>query len=795
MARHPLTLLGALLLAAVIHVPAAAPACPGDCDGGGTVTVDELILAVRIGLGEAMPEACPAVDRDGDGAVVVAELIAAVRAALDGCPAATPTPAPTATPRPTVRASFCGEDAAAVEARIQALLERMTLAEKVEQMHGAGILPVGGLWPTTENSRLGIPPLRMVDGPRGVSRGTGPATSFPVGIARGASWDEELEERVGRAIALEARARGATALLAPTVNVLRHPLWGRAQETYGEDPFHIGRMGAAFVRGAQTELAACAKHFALNSIENSRAVVDVVADERTLREVYLPHFRTIVQDAHVAVVMSAYNSVNGSFASENGHLLRQILKTEWGFPGLVVSDWVFAVKSTVGSARAGLDLEMPLAQYYGPPLLAAVERGEVDEATIDEAVLRILRVKECFPRSPDPPPLEIIESDEHRALAREAAVRGMVLLKNDGLLPLDPAQIPEVVVVGPLADRENLGDTGSSATRSTEVVTPLEGLRARFGAEKVRFLPGPDWSAAETESIRTAAVVIAVAGLTWRDEGENVPGGAGDRSQLELPDDQESLVAAAVALNPRTVVVVEGGGPVTPGPWLDRAAALLLAWYPGLEGGHAIADVLTGQEEPGGRLPVSIARELSDLPPFDNVSRQVQYGYFHGYRHLDREGIDPLFPFGFGLSYTTFAYEQLQIDQPQVAPGEPLTGRVRVRNTGPRRGREVVQIYASVPDSVVERPVRWLVAFAPVELEPGESRDVAFRVDPDTLAYYDTEVEQWVLEETEYVLHAGSHARDLPLEARFRIGSPAGGSTHHGGGGAVTRASRRGSSG
>ncbi len=386
---------------------------------------------------------------------------------------------------------FCGGADEEVEARVDELLAQMTLAEKVEQMHGGG--GIDGGWLTPDNERLGIPGFAMIDGPRGVSGIAGHATAFPVGMARGATWDPDLEERVGAAIGAEARAVGASVLLAPTINLLRHPSWGRAQETYGEDSLHIGKMGAAFIRGAQQHIAASAKHFALNSIEDTRFTVSVLADERTLREVYLPHFRMAVEEGHVASVMSAYNRVRGAYAAENAHLLSDILKGEWGFAGFVESDWILGTRSTVPSALAGLDVEMPTSQYYGAPLQAAVENGEVPAAVIDAAVRRVLRVKLCFRLDSDPPVPDpaAIETAETLALAREVARAAIVLLRNEGaVLPLDVTAIDSLAVVGPLADAENIGDTGSSAVMPSEIVTPLEGIVARLGAAAVTHVPG-----------------------------------------------------------------------------------------------------------------------------------------------------------------------------------------------------------------------------------------------------------------------------------------------------------------
>ncbi len=417
--------------------------------------------------------------------------------------------------------SFCGCRGEAVEALISDILGEMTLAEKLDQMHGIGFLPVDGLWHTAENERLGISGFWMVDGPRGVGAFAGTATAFPVGMARGATWDRELEERVGEAMGREVRGKGGSVLLAPTINILSHPRWGRAQETYGEDPTHLGNMGVAFIRGAQRHVVASAKHFALNNIENTRYWVNVSVDERTLREIYLPHFRMAVQEGHVGSVMSAYNRVNGSYCSGNLPLLGRILKNDWGFEGFVESDWFFGTWSSAESALAGLDIEMPAPIFYGNRLLAAVEGGAVPEEAINGAVRRILRVKYCFDLDTNPPEPnpEEVATEGHAELALEVAREAIVLLKNEGVLPLDREDIESLVVVGGLADTPNHGDKGSSAVDPPYVITPLEGIRNRAGDLRVDYVVGNPLSEDDRAAIAGADATVVVAGLTARSTG------------------------------------------------------------------------------------------------------------------------------------------------------------------------------------------------------------------------------------------------------------------------------------
>lgn len=657
-----------------------------------------------------------------------------------------------------------------LEQQVQKLLDEMSLEEKVDQMHGQSIIALGGLWYTPENETRQIPSFKMVDGPRGVRAGK--ATTFPVGMARGATWDPILEKRVGQAIGLETAAKGGNVILAPTINVLRHPRWGRAQETYGEDTFHIGEMGVGFIQGAQEHVIASAKHFAANSIENTRFTVDVQMDERTLREVYTPQFEKAVKVGHVASVMSAYNRVNGHYCAENEHLLRDILKGEWGFEGVVESDWIFGTRSTVASALAGLDIEMPIAAYYGPSLVAAVEKGEVPESNIDDAVQRILRTKFAYnldkPVSVDP---AVVESATHTELAREVAAKSIVLLRNEAnALPLDPAATKKLVVVGALADTINLGDTGSSNAVPSYAVTPLAGLQARAGAMAITYVPGPTLSAADETAIAAADAAIVVTGLTAADEGEAIENiSAGDRKTLALHDEDIALIESVKAKSARTIVVLEGGSAIMVEPWIQGTAAVMMAWYPGQEGGSAIADVLFGDVNPSGKLPLTFPMAEAQLPPFVNDADTVTYGFFHGYRHFDNDKLVPSFPFGFGLSYTTFAYANLRLDAASVSPTGELMAHVDVSNTGARAGEEIVELYVAVPASVVVRAPKELRAFARVALEPGQTKTVDLTIHAADLAYWDDAKSTFVVEQTTYEAQVGSSSRTLSSSAMFTV--------------------------
>jgi beta-glucosidase len=671
-----------------------------------------------------------------------------------------------------------------LESRITALLQKMTLEQKAYEMHGADPTAVDGLWHAGGNTSLGIPVLKMVDGPRGVRVGRTPATAFPVPMARGATWNPELERRVGLAIGLETAAKGGNVLLAPTINLLRHPAWGRAQETYSEDSFHMGMMAVGFIGGVQNHVLASAKHFAGNNVETTRFEMSANMDEKTLREVYTPHFRAAVQDAHVASLMSAYNRVNGTYSAENAHLLRDILRGEWGFRGFVESDWVLGVYSTVPSALAGLDIEMPVPLHFGDRLVAAVRTGELDAAVVDEAVRRILRQKFSFgldaPQAVQP---EVVESAAHRELARDVAREALVLLKNDGgVLPLSPHALNRVAVVGALAGMANLGDHGSSRVMPSTAIGPLDGIRARIGEDRVEAVLTDTPDEAALSRIAEADVAVVIAGLTHRDEGEYIPmippgeqnaeglERGGDRANLSLSSVQVALIHAVAARAKKTIVVLEGGSAILVRDWVDAVPALVMAWYPGMEGGTVIAELLFGDLNPAGKLPITFPRSEAQLPPWDTAGLEIQMGFLHGYRLLDAEAREPEFPFGFGLSYTPTAVTNLRVSSGTASSGETLVFSVDVENRGGREVSEVVQLYVSAPRSTVQRAPRVLVAFRRVPIPAGKALTVELAV-PITarLSHWDTRAGAWALESTDYLFHAGTSSRDLPLRTAVSV--------------------------
>jgi beta-glucosidase len=644
-------------------------------------------------------------------------------------------------------------------------VSRFQLA-KLPRMMATGPISAGAVL------RLGIPGIRFSDGPRGVV--VGHSTSFPVTMARAATWDPELEEEVGRAMGLEGRAQGANYSAAVCVNLLRHPAWGRAQECYGEDPVLIGRMGAGLTRGLREHVMACVKHFALNSIENARFRINVTVDEHALHEVYLPHFKQVV-DAGAESVMSSYNSINGHWADEQEVLLSDILRDEWGFRGFVTSDWVFGVHDPVVSLAAGMDVEMPLRNLRARTLPAALKEGRVARELVLRSGRRILatQLRHAATRVHEEPSAAAVASPAHRALARRAAARGMVLLKNDPvgdvpLLPLDPASLHLVAIVGHLAAEANLGDRGSSLVRPPTVSSVLDGVREALPGVRIDYAPGTDVAAAAQAATDADAVVIVV-GLGAEDEGERImntdPGAmkmlgfpfntrlvgwlagkfvgnrmgtGGDRASLSLTALDEQLIAAVAQRNSRAVVVLIGGSAITVERWRAQVPAILMAWYPGMEGGRAVADVLLGRAEPGGRLPLAIPADESDLPFFDSEADQITYDAWWGQRKLDRDGAPTAFRFGHGLGYTTF---DVTLTEHEVLDDDTGTAVARVRNTGARAGSTVAQVYAW--DADAERPVPQLIGFRLVELDQGAAADVTIDLDLGPVLQRDPATRQW----------------------------------------------------
>lgn len=638
--------------------------------------------------------------------------------------------------------------------------------------------------------RLGIPGIQFSDGPRGVI--VGRSTAFPVTMARAATWDPDLEERVGRAMGLEGRAQGANYSGAVCINLLRHPAWGRAQECYGEDPVLTGQLGIALTRGLQENVMACVKHFALNSMENMRFQVDVTADEHALHEVFLPHFKAVI-DSGADSVMSSYNSVNGAYAGENRGLLTDILRDEWGFGGFVTSDWASGTHDALESLEAGLDMEMPFRMLRARELPTAAKEGRLPKSLVLRSARRILAtiVSRYALRDQAEPLASIVAGDEHRALAREVAAASMVLLKNEAVhgspvLPLS-STVRRVAVFGALAIEANTGDHGSSLVDPPSTSSPLDGLREALPGVEIVYLDGSD-PAAAAAAAREADAAIVVAGMNFDDEGERIMdenpdaagpdifgwplntrpakwvmsqlgrllptqfGRGGDRESLSLHEPDERLIVSVAAANPRTLVVMIGGSAILTEAWRPSVPAILMAWYAGMEGGRALADVITGDAEPTGRLPFAIPTDSAHLPFFDSEARTITYDSWWGQRLLDRDGHAAAFPFGFGLGYTTFEIEL--VGQPALAEG--AAARVRVANTGQRTGSTVAQVYAV--NSADPRPIPQLVGFRRVTLDPGEHATVDVTLDLTPTKERDPHTRAWATRPGTWTIVASEHS-------------------------------------
>ncbi len=815
---------------------------------------------------------------------------------------------------------------------VEELPGQMTLQEKVALLAGTHD------WYTVPVERLGIPSLKMTDGPNG-ARGAGgftggvKAACFPAEISLASTWNIDLLERIGQALAREAQMKGAQVLLAPTVNIQRSPLGGRNFECFSEDPYLSARLAVAYITGLQREgVGASIKHYVCNDEEFERFSISSEVRERALREIYLLPFRAAVRETQPWTIMAAYNLVNGIPASENSYLLTEVLRQEWGFDGVVVSDWFFSVKSTAASVNAGLDLEMPSPRWRGEKLLEAVERGEVTETTIDTSVRRLLQLlaKAGLFEHTEQVPEQAIDLPEHRALIREAGAEGIVLLKNErNLLPLQREHFTSLAMIGPNARVAQIMGGGSAQVNAHYAVTPLDSVMAKVGdhvtvhyeqgCTNYKLLPlldselllagtegtehglaieffntldleGPpvqreiqpkselswfgempagvnpqqfslraigrftpqesgaytfglisigrsrlsidgqkvieNWieqthggdflgmggkevqatvtleagraylltlELAKSEAVPLGAIhlgclppepadtierAVALAaaadvaivcvgfGGEWQSEGS-------DRANMDLPGKQDALVEQVAAANPRTIVVLNTGSPITM-PWLDKVGAVVQAWYPGQECGNAIADVLFGDTNPSGKLPQTFPVRLEDNPAyldFPGENGKVYYGegLFVGYRSYDKKKIAPLFPFGFGLSYTIFSYSSLHLSARQIGPDDTLQVSIDITNTGQRTGKEIVQVYVRDEQANLQRPEKELKAFAKVQLEPGERKTVMLSLGRDALAYYDDLAHEWVAEAGEFEVLVGASSQDIRASATFTL--------------------------
>ncbi len=693
-----------------------------------------------------------------------------------------------------------------MEKRIEKLIKKMTLEEKVGLLHGNSKFYVAGV------ERLGIPEWSLSDGPHGVRAEINrhdwayagwtndSASYFPTGTAFAAAWNPELAYRRGEVLGEEARWRKKDVLLGPGVNIIRSPLCGRNFEYMSEDPYMNSVLAVAYIKGLQSRDVACSvKHFAVNNQETNRTTVDVECSERALREIYLPAFKAAVQEGGALTVMAAYNKFRGEFCAENNYLVRKILRNEWGFDGVYVTDWG-AAHSTVPSMEAGLDLEMGTLidkyedWYYANPLIEAVKSGKVPMSLVDEKVGDVLRVmiktnvldpkKRFGPGS--------MNTKEHQQATYDAAAEAIVLLKNqNNLLPLDFSSIKSLAVIGDNATRKHSNGGLSSEIKAVYEVTPLGALRAKWGDKvDIRFAQGYEklstfvegsnngqssgtFSSKTQESdallkeavevARTSDVALLVCGLNHDYDTESF-----DRLNMDIPYGQVELIQEVVKANPRTIVVMIAGSPLNMAAVDICSPAIVWAWFNGMEGGNALVDVLSGKVNPSGKMPFTTPVSLDQSPAhalgnFPGRDLKVNYeeDILVGYRWFDTKGLPVVYPFGYGLSYTTFDYSNLNTDKETYDQADTIQATFTLTNTGDREGAEVAQLYVSDPVCSVMRPVKELKGFKKVFLKPGESRRITLDIPVSSLAFYSEAQSQFVVEPGEFILQLGASASDI----------------------------------
>jgi len=665
---------------------------------------------------------------------------------------------------------------------IKQLISQMTLEEK------AGLCSGLDFWHLKGVERLGIPSVMVTDGPHGLRKQRAdadhlglfdsvPATCFPSAAGLACSWDRDLIKSVGVALGEECQAEDVAVLLGPGANIKRSPLCGRNFEYFSEDPYLSSEMAANHISGVQSQgVGTSLKHFAVNNQEHRRMSVDAVVDERTLREIYLASFEGAVRQSQPWTVMCSYNRVNGTYASENEFLLTDILKDEWGHEGFVVSDWG-AVNERDDALAAGLELEMPASSGVGETKVnEAVRSGKLAEEALDRAVERLLKI--IFLAVDHKKPNAEYDKDAHHALARKVASESAVLLKNEGsVLPLN--QNAKVAVVGPFAEKPRYQGGGSSHIVPTKLDRPLEEMRKLAAGADIAYAQGYRLESDDTdeallaEAKRAAAeadAVVVFAGLPDRYESEGY-----DRVHLQLPHNQNELIAALADVQPNLVVVLLNGAPVEM-PWVGRAKAILEAYLGGQAVGGAIADLLYGVTNPSGKLAETFPVKLSDNPSylfFPGEGDRVEYreGLYVGYRYYDAKQVEPLFPFGYGLSYTTFEYTGMTLDKRSMRDTDTLQVQVTVKNTGSRPGKEIVQLYVKDAESSVHRPEKELKGFAKAELQPGEEKTVTFSLDKRAFAYYNVELKDWHVESGEFAICVGASSRGIALQESVYVES------------------------
>jgi beta-glucosidase len=673
-------------------------------------------------------------------------------------------------------AIWCGSDVHAenFDARARELVARMTLQEKIQQLHGIQDADHYRYVPPVP--RLGIPAFHIANGPAGVGPAGDnpqkPATALPAPIALASTWDVALAKRYGVIIGKEGKDLGEDLLESPDINIARVPQNGRTFEAFGEDPYLVSRMSVAEIQGIQSEnIIANVKHYAANNQENNRSKVNVIVDERTLHEIYLSAFEASVKEGNVASLMGAYNKVNGFYCCENPKLLDQILKKDWGFKGFITSDFG-AVHSTAPSALAGLDLEMPTGKYFGTNLEAEVESGHVAVSVIDDKLIRRFRTMMEFGQFEHATKLRPIPVRKNGEEAKLIAAEGMVLLKNMGnQLPLDSKTLRSIALIGPFATNAMTGGGGSSHVVPLYTVSPLEGIQQRVGSKvKVTLVDGKNVSEAAALAKSSDVAIVMV--------GDDAT--EGKDHLLTLSGNQDELLEAIAGTNPRTILVLKTGSPILM-PWVDKVPSILEAWYPGEEDGSAVAAILFGDVNPSGKLPITFPRSLADLPantpeqyPGVNGTARYSEGIFVGYRHFDAHKVEPLFPFGYGLSYTTFACKNLAITSQNLSANcnsnQFATVELDVTNTGKKFGKTVVQVYVANPSSaeIPQAPTQ-LKGFEKVALKPGQTRHVRIKLDSRSFGYWNTNAHDWKIVAGTYVIMVGSSSRNFELQGSLLV--------------------------
>jgi len=689
----------------------------------------------------------------------------------------------------------------AINAKVEATLKKLTLEEKVAMIHGNSGFTSPGV------QRLGIRELVMSDGPHGVRPEQGrywvqkekvadSGTYLPTGVCLAATWNPQLGYEFGSVLGSEANYRGKDVILGPGINIIRTPLNGRNFEYQSEDPYLVSKMVVGYIKGVQDQgVSACVKHYAANNIETRRNFVNVLMSERALREIYLPGFKAAVTEAGVNTLMASYNKFRGQWCAQNDYLLNEILKKEWGFKGIMMSDWG-AVHNTIEALYYGCDLEMgtDLSMlpnpdyskfYFGDTVLALVKSGRVAETVLDEKVRRILYVMYKTNVIDGQRKKGEYNTKAHQQTAEKVAEEGIVLLKNKGnLLPLT-SSVKSIAVIGYNADRVQSMGGGSSQVKAYYEITPLQGLKTLAG-NKVNITYSKGYNIARgakadqsliQEAVAAAKksdVAIVVGGWShgynysvWADNAFDAEDA--DKPDMQMPFGQDELIKAVVAANPKTIVVLMGGGAIDMSQWVDNTPAILQAWYPGMEGGTALAKIVLGYANPSGKLPMTFPKKLSDVPAErlgmyskDSLTMYYTDDIYVGYRFFDTYKVEPQFPFGHGLSYTTFAYSNIVVKK----NGNSTTVTFNVKNTGKTAGADVAQLYVKQEMSVLPRPEKELKGFQKIFLKAGEEKQVTINLDKDAFSYYNDNKHAWVSEAGTYDILVGSSSKEIYLTAK-----------------------------